>query len=81
MTTLPALSNRRTRKLGVQPLQQQMLAQAVRNRFDVSEFAKCEIGREAYPPHNHSRTVAVAIAWLAFYVIIVATRVFMAPAN
>jgi hypothetical protein len=81
MSMLPALLNRRTRKPGVQPLQQQMLAQAVRNRCDVSEFAKCEIGREAYPPHNHSGTVPVAIASLAFYAIIGATHVFMAPAN
>ena len=48
------------------------------NRCDVSEFDKCEIGRDAlppcdhraaYPPYDHRALVVVASAWLAFYAI------------
>jgi hypothetical protein len=56
------------------------LARSVRDRCDVSEFDKCEIGRDAFPPHNHRSTVAVTSAWLAFYVIGVILHV-MASGN
>ena len=51
---------------------------STQNRCDVSEFDKCEIGRDAYPPcdrraacppYDHRALVVVASAWLAFYVI------------
>jgi hypothetical protein len=40
-----------------------------RDRSDVREFDKCEIGRDSYPPYHHGRAVVAASAWLAFYVI------------
>ena len=42
---------------------------SVQDRCNVSEFNRREIGRAAAPPHNHSGTVVVAGAWLAFYVV------------
>jgi hypothetical protein len=56
----------------------QRAAGSTQNRCDVSEFDKCEIGRDAYPPYahraayspyDHRAVVVVASAWLAFYVI------------
>jgi len=54
-----------------EPQRRQAVARSVQDRCDVSEFDKCDIGREAYPPHNHRATGVVAAAWLAFYLIIV----------
>ena len=42
---------------------------SVQDRCDVSEFNTREIGRAAAPLYNHSGTVVVASAWLAFYVV------------
>jgi hypothetical protein len=56
----------------------QRAAGSPQNRRDVSEFDKCEIGRDAHPPrdhralyprYDHRAFVVVASAWLAFYVI------------
>jgi hypothetical protein len=57
-------------------------AGSAQDRCDVSEFDKCEIGRDAYPlcdhraaypPYDHRAvgigSAFVASAWLAFYVI------------
>ncbi len=63
-----------------EPQWRQALARSVLDRCDVSEFAKCEIGRDAYPPYNHRGTVVVASACLAFYVI-VAIHHFIASGN
>jgi hypothetical protein len=52
-----------------EPQRQRAIARSVQERSDVSEFDRCEIGREAYPPHNHGGAVVVASAWLAFCVI------------
>jgi len=46
-----------------------VLARSVQARCDVSEFDKCEIGRDVSPHYNHRGTVVVASAWLAFYAI------------
>jgi hypothetical protein len=51
-----------------------------RDRSDVREFDKCEIGRDLYPPHHHSRVVVAASAWLVLYVI-AAIHVFTASGN
>ena len=40
------------------------------NRCGISEFDKREIGRGTSSPYNHSGTVVVASAWLAFYLIV-----------
>ena len=42
---------------------------SVQDRCDVSEFNTREIGRAAAPLYNHSGTVVVASAWLAFCII------------
>ena len=52
-----------------EPLWRQAVARSVQDRCDVCEFDKHEIGRDAFPPYNHSGTVVVASAWLAFYVV------------
>ena len=56
--------------LTLEPQWRLAVARAVQARRDVSKFDKCEIGREAYPHHNHRGTVVVASAWLAIYLII-----------
>ena len=69
---------------GLSTLKPQTRWRAPNNRRDVIEFDKCEIGRDAYPPHDHGGggigSVAVAIAWLAFYVI-AAIHHFIASGN
>jgi hypothetical protein len=45
------------------------VARSVQDRRDVTEFDKREIGRDASAPYDHRGLVAVAGAWLAFYVI------------
>jgi hypothetical protein len=55
-----------------EPQWRQAVARSVQDRCDVSEFDKCEIGRDAYPLINGGvgiGPVVVASAWLAFYVI------------
>lgn len=52
-----------------EPQWRRAVARSVQDRCDVSEFDKCEIGRDAYPPYNHRGTVVVASAWLAFCII------------
>ena len=58
----------------------QAVARSVQDRWDVSEFDKCEIAkfeidkskvRPDAPRYNHRRTVVVASVWLALYVIVV----------
>jgi hypothetical protein len=63
-----------------EPQWRQAAARSVQDRCDVSEFDKREIGRDASPPYDHSGTVVVASAWLAFYVI-AAIHHFMASGN
>ncbi len=63
-----------------EPQWRQAVAPSVQDRRDVSEFDKREIGPEASPPYNHSGTVVVASAWLAFYVI-AAIHHFIASGN
>ena len=46
------------------------VARPAQDRREVSRFDKCEIGREAYPLHDHGPSVVWASAWLAFYVIV-----------
>jgi hypothetical protein len=45
------------------------VARSVQDRCDASQFDGREIGPDASAPHNHTATVLVASAWLAFYVI------------
>ena len=55
-----------------EPQWRQAVARSVEDRWDVSEFDKCEIGRDAYPLINRGVGIGpavVASAWLAFYVI------------
>ena len=52
-----------------EPQRRQALARSVDDRCDVAESDRRETGRDASPPYNHSGTVVVASAWLAFYVI------------
>jgi hypothetical protein len=49
--------------------QRQAVARSVQDRCDVSKFDGREIGRDGSAPHNHTATLVVASAWLAFYVI------------
>ncbi len=63
-----------------EPKWRQAVARSVQDRCDVPEFDKREIGRDASPPYNHSGTVVVASAWLAFYVI-AAIHHFIASGN
>lgn len=56
------------------------VARSVQDRCDVSEFNTREIGRAAAPLYNHSGTVVVASAWLAFYVV-AAIHEFLAFGN
>ena len=58
----------------------QAVARSVQDRCDVSGSDKREIVRDASPPYNHSGTVLVASAWLAFYVIS-ALHNFLASGN
>jgi hypothetical protein len=51
-----------------------------RDRSDVREVDKCEIGRDPYPAFHHGRVVVAACAWLAFYVL-AAIHVFTASGN
>jgi hypothetical protein len=44
-------------------------ARSVYERRDVSEFDKCDIGRDAFPLHHHHGAVMMARTWLAFYAI------------
>jgi hypothetical protein len=44
-------------------------ARSVHDRRVVSEFDKCEIGRDGFPPHHHEGAVATARAWLACYAV------------
>ena len=62
--TLPLASER-----AGEPRWRQAAARSAQDRCDVCEFDKPEIGRDAFPPYNHSGTVVAASAWLAFYVI------------
>jgi hypothetical protein len=55
-----------------EPQWRQAVARSAQDRCDVAEFAKCEIGRDAYPLINSGIGIGpavVASAWLAFYVI------------
>ena len=52
-----------------EPPWREAVARSVPDRCDVCEFDKPEIGRDAFPPYNHSGTVVVASAWLALFVI------------
>jgi hypothetical protein len=55
-----------------EPQWRQAVARSAQDRRDVAEFAKCEIGRDAYPLINSGIGIGpavVASAWLAFYVI------------
>jgi hypothetical protein len=52
-----------------EPQWRQAVARSVQDRCDVTEFDKREIGRDASAPYDHSGTVVVASAWLAFYVV------------
>jgi hypothetical protein len=58
----------------------QAVARSGQDRWDVSEFDKCEIAkfeidkskvRPDPPPYDHRGTVVVASVWLALYVIMV----------
>jgi len=40
-----------------EPPWRQAVTRSVRERCDLSEFDKCEIGREAYQPYNYRGTV------------------------
>jgi hypothetical protein len=61
-------------------MRQTAAAQSVRGRSDIPKFDKCELGQDAFAPHDHKGTIAVASAWLAFYVIGVILH-FMASDN
>src|SRR6266851_9362633 len=41
-----------------EPQWRQAVARSVQDRCDVAEFAKCEIGRDAYPPINRGVDIA-----------------------
>ncbi len=47
----------------------QTAARSGKDRRDVPEFDKAEIGRDAFAFDNHGGAVAVASAWLVLYVI------------
>jgi hypothetical protein len=55
-----------------EPPSRRDVARSVQDRCDVLEFAKCEVGRDAYPASDHTRagigSVVVAGIWLAFCV-------------
>ena len=63
-----------------EPQWRRAVARSVQDRCDVSEFNTREIGRAAAPLYNHSGTVVVASAWLAFYVV-AAIHEFLAFGN
>jgi hypothetical protein len=46
-------------------------ARPAQGRGDLAAFDTCEIGRDAYPPSDHSKagagSIVVASIWLAFY--------------
>ena len=53
-----------------EPRSRQTIVKPVQGRRrDVSEFDKCQVGRDSNPPYDHRGVVVVASAWLAFYII------------
>jgi hypothetical protein len=65
-----------------EPPWRQAEVRSAQDRCDVSEFGKCEVGRDAYPAYDRGEvgigSVFVATAWLAFYVI---TAIHVASGN
>jgi hypothetical protein len=50
-----------------EPKRRQAVARSVQGRCDVSEFETLEARPDVGPPYNHTGTIAVGSAWLAFY--------------
>jgi hypothetical protein len=58
-------------ELAREPRLRQTMVRPVQGLCDVSEFDKCQVGRDCNPPYDHRGVVVVASAWLAFYIIAV----------